>query len=174
MGLWDSAVLMQVTYTFKNPDWKMTWTQMPMAEVTKRFPAEERTKQELQQPGITKISRPGYGAVYHGTQGTCMHWGGDGGTWAERKVRNWVPPPGAKEVYKSPGHLEDWFEGIRTGKKCVMDVEWGVGVANLCILGNLAFMLGRPLRWDQQKMEIVGDDQARRLMARPQRHPYHL
>jgi len=173
-GLWDSAVLMNVTYTFKNPDWVMTWTQMPMEEVSRRYAAEERTEDDFKQPGVGKITRPGYGAVYHGDQGTCMHWGGDGGTWAERKVRNWVPPAGAKEVYKSPGHMEDWFVGIRTGKKCIMDIEYGAGVANLCILGNLSFILGRPLQWDEAKWEIVGDEEARRMASRPQRHPYHL
>lgn len=54
------------------------------------------------------------------------------------------------------------------------DAKAGVGVANLTILGNLAYMLGRKLPWDQAKQEIVGDDQARRLMARPQRFPYYL
>jgi predicted dehydrogenase len=173
-GLWDSAVLMQVTYKFENPDWIITWTQMPMEEISRRFPAEERTPEELAQPGITKIVRPGYGAVYHGEHGTAMHWGGDGGTWAERKVRQWVPPPGAKDVYKSPGHFEDWFLGIRTGKKCIMDVEYGVGVALLCILGNLSYVLGRRLYWDATKKEIVGDEQAQRLASRPQRWPYTL
>ncbi len=86
----------------------------------------------------------------------------------------WKPGPGAKEVYKSPGHKEDWFEGIRTGKKTIMNIEAAVGVANLTVLGNLALLLGRKLTWDQQKQEIVGDEQARRLMGRPQRHPYHL
>lgn len=173
-GLWDSAILMNVTYTFRNPDWKMTWTQMPMEEVAKRFPAEERTAEDLKQPGVTKISRPGYGAVYHGDRGQCLHWGGDGGTWAERKVRQWAPPSGAKEVYKSPGHFEDWFLGIREGKKTIMNVEAGAGVANLCILGNLSFRLGRPLRWDHSTWTIAGDDEAQRLACRPQRHPYHL
>ncbi len=173
-GLWDSAVLMNVKYTFKNPDWIMTWTQMPMDEVEKRFPAEVRTKDELKQPGISKISRPGYGAVYHGDQGTCIHWGGDGGTWAERKVRQWTPPTGAKEVYKSPGHMEDWFLGMRTGRKTIMNIAAGAGVANLCILGNLSYRLGRKLQWDQSKQEIVGDEEARRLMSRPQRYPYCL
>ena len=171
-GVWDSAVLMNVTYTFKDPDWVMTWTQMPNDELRKRYPAEKRVGGE---PG-GRISRPGYGAVYHGENGRCMHWGGDGGTWAEKKVREWNPPAGADsaEVYKSPGHMEDWFVGIRTGKKCIMDIEWGAGVANLCILGNLAFILGRKLQWDQAKQEIVGDDEARRMMSRPQRYPYHL
>jgi len=163
-GLWDSAVGMDVTYTFKNPDWVMTWNQ----HTGNAVPAEERSK------GEREISRPGYGAVYHGDKGTFVHWGGDGGTWAERKCREWKPPPGAKDVYKSPGHMEDWFKGIRTGAKTIMNIEAAVGVANLCILGNLSYILGRKLEWDQEKQEIVGDEEARRMMGRPQRHPYHL
>ena len=166
-GLWDSAVLMEVTYTFKNPDWTMTWTQMPNEEIP---PAEERTGKE---PG-GKISRPGYGAIYRGDKGKFIHWGGDGGTWAEKKAREWVPPAGARDVYKSPGHMEDWFKGIKTGAKTIMNIEAAVGTANLCILGNLSYILGRKLKWDQAKQEIVGDEQARRMMSRPQRHPYHL
>ncbi len=101
-GLWDSAVLMQVTYTFRNPDWKMTWTQMPMEEVSRRFPAEERTKEELGEPGITKISRPGYGAVYHGDRGTCMHWGGDGGTWVDARSANGRRRPAPRTCTRAP------------------------------------------------------------------------
>lgn len=173
-GLWDSAVLMQVKYIFENPDWVLTWTQMPNEEIQRRFPAEERTPEELRQPGITKISRPGYGALYHGEHGTALHWGGDGGTWAERKVRQWQPPADAANVYQSPGHMEDWFLGIRTGKKCIMDIEYGAGVANLCILGNLAYLLRRPLHWDGAAWTITGDPQAQRLATRPQRYPYVL
>jgi len=55
-----------------------------------------------------------------------------------------------------------------------MNIEAAVGVANLTILGNLSFTLGRKLTWDQKKQEIVGDEQAHRMMSRPQRHPYHL
>jgi len=165
-GLWDSAVTMHVTYTFKNPDWVLIWDQRQGNAV----PAEERTGDE---PG-GKISRPGYGATYYGSKGTFVHWGGDGGTWVEKKARQWQPPAGAKDVYKSPGHKEDWFKGIRTGAKTIMNIEAGAGVANLCVLGNLSYILGRKLQWDQQKQEIVGDEQARRMMSRPQRHPYHL
>jgi predicted dehydrogenase len=170
-GLWDSAVLMEVTYTFKNPDWTMTWTQMPMDEVAKRYPPDERNGSE---PG-GKLTRPGYGAVYHGEDGECIHWGGDGGTWAENKVLNWKPPAGFQDVYESPGHMEDWFLGIRGEReKCIMDIEYGAGVANLCVLANVAFILGRKLQWDEKKWEITGDEEAQRMMSRPQRHPYHL
>ena len=30
-----------------------------------------------------------------------------------------------------------------------MNIEAAVGVANLCVLGNLSFILGRKLQWDQ-------------------------
>ena len=50
-GLWDTAVDMQVVYTFKNPDWVLTWNQPG-----KPVPMEN---------GKTH----GYGAVYHGGQG---------------------------------------------------------------------------------------------------------
>jgi len=166
-GLWDSAVLMDVTYTFRNPDWTLTWRQMPNDQLP---PAEERTGDE---PG-GKIRRPGYGAIYRGDRGEFIHWGGDGGTWVEKKARQWQPPAGARDVYQSPGHKEDWFKGIKTGAKTIMNIEASVGVANLCILGNLSYMLGRKLRWNQAKQTIVGDPQAQRMMSRPQRHPYHL
>jgi hypothetical protein len=132
--------------------------------------AEKRTGKE---PG-GKISRPGYGAIYRGDKGEFIHWGGDGGTWAEKKAREWKPSAGAKDVYKSPGHKEDWFKGIKTGAKTIMNIEAAVGVANLCVLGNVSFIVGRKLRWDPVKQEILGDQQARRMMGRPQRHPYHL
>ena len=162
-GLWDSAVRINVTYTFKNPDWVLTWNQPG-----KPVPPEERTGRE---PG-GRISRPGYGALYTGTEGTFHHWGGDGGTWAERKAREWEPGPDAEDVYRSPGHMDDWFIGIRTGKKTIMNVEAGADVAILTVLGNLSFLLGRKLQWDHSKREIVGDEQARRLMDRPERYPY--
>jgi predicted dehydrogenase len=162
-GLWDTAVRMNVTYTFKNPDWVLTWNQPgdPIAP-------EQRTPEE------PPIGNSGFGAAYQGEKGDAIAWGGDGGTWVERKVRQWTPPPCPVEVYKSPGHIDDWLSAIKTGGKTIMDVAAGVGVANLCILGNLAFILGRTLHLDEKTYEIVSDQQAQRLMSRPQRFPYHL
>jgi hypothetical protein len=73
-----------------------------------------------------------------------------------------------------PGHVENWFEGIKTGQPTVANVEFGVDVAILTILGNLSCLLGRKLQWDQAQREIVGDEQARRLMGRPERYPYAI
>jgi predicted dehydrogenase len=162
-GLWDTAVTMNVVYTFKNPDWVLTWNQPG-----KPVPPEERPAD------APRIEQPRFGAIYRGEKGTAVQWGGDAGLWVENKVRTWQPPQNAVEVYKSPGHYEDWFQAVKTGGKPLLGVQAGVAAANLSNLGNLAFILNRTLRWDPAKQEVVGDDEARRLMNRPQRFPYHL
>jgi len=169
-GLWDAAVEMKVVYSFKNPDWVLTWNQPG-----EPIPAEERAAEADNVP-VPKIAQPDCGAIYRGESGEAHCWGDDQGVWAERKVRLWTPSPGEPEtiVYRPPGSYDDWFQGIKTGEKTVMNIEAAVGVANLCNLGNLAFVLDRKLAWDQTKGEIVGDEEARRLMDRPQRFPYAL
>jgi len=41
-------------------------------------------------------------------------------------------------------------------------------------MGNLSYILGRKLTWDAARGRFVGDEQADRMISRPQRHPYHL
>lgn len=160
-GLWDTAIDMEVVYEFKNPDWTLVW-----AQPGNRVPYENEERKH----------HSDYGAVYQGDKDTLVLWGGDGGTWTEPKAQKFEKPAGGVDVQRSPGfsHHEDWFEGIRTGRRTIMNIEAGVRVADLCILGNLSLVLGRKLQWNPEKREIVGDDQARRLMSRPQRYPYCL
>ncbi|MGC8990135.1 MAG: Gfo/Idh/MocA family protein [Verrucomicrobiia bacterium] len=164
-GLWDSAIEMEVTYQFKNPDWTLIWAQP--GEMVPYFD-RERVKRE----GI----REAYGAVYYGDKDKLVVWVGDGQVYTEKKAVEFVKPPGGVDVPKSPrfDHHEDWFEGIKTGRKTIMNIEAGVATAFLCVLGNLSLIVGRKLNWDPVKQEIVGDEAARRLMSRPQRYPYVL
>ncbi len=162
-GVWDTAIDMEVVYEFKNPDWKLIWSQP--GEPVPYFDAERK-----KQLGI----RDSYGAVYHGDKDKLVVWVGDGQLFTENKALEWKLPAGGKDVERSRDHHENWFEGIKTGKKTVMNIDAAVATANLCILGNLSLILGRKLQWDNVKKEIVGDEEARRLMSRPQRYPYTL
>ena len=118
----------------------------------------------------------GYGAVYYGDKDKLVVWVGDGQVYTEKKAVEFQKPAGGVDVPKSPrfDHHEDWFEGIKTGRKTIMNIEGAVATAFLCVLGNLSLIVGRKLAWDPVKQEIVGDEAARRLMSRPQRHPYVL
>jgi hypothetical protein len=162
-GLWDSAMDMEVTYQFKNPDWTLLWAQP--GEKIPYFDDEKRKRLGI---------RDGYGAVYHGDKDKLVVWVGDSQVFTELKAVNFKTPANGVEVYKSPGHYEDWFMGIRTGRKTIMNIQAGAATAFLTVLGNLSLILGRTLRWDPVKQEILGDEQARRMMSRAQRYPYHL
>jgi predicted dehydrogenase len=162
-GLWDSAIDMEVVYEFKDPDWTLVWSQ-PGQKIP-YYDDEKRKKLGI---------RDGYGAVYHGDKDKLVVWVGDGQVFTEPKAVNFQKPAGGVDVYKSPGHKEDWFNGIKTGAKTIMNIEAAVATANLTVLGNLSLILGRRLQWHPVKKEIIGDVEARRLMSRPQRYPYVL
>ena len=166
-GAWDCATTMKAVYQFKNPDWTLIWDQPG-----KMIPYYDPERQKAL--GI----RHEYGAVYEGDKDKLILWVGDGQTFTEEKAIQWnkQPPVGAKDVHKSPNfdHHQDWFEGIKTGRKTVMNIEAGAATAFLTVLANLSLILGRKLTWDPVKQEIVGDEEARRLMSRPQRYPYVL
>lgn len=164
-GLWNTAMDMDVTYTFKDPDWTLHWRQP--GEKVPYFDQDKRKRLGI---------RDGYGAVYYGEKDKLVVWVGDGQVFTELKAVNYELPAGGVDVHASPhhNHHEDWFEGIKTGRKTVMNIEGGVATAFLTILGNLSLVLGRELKWDPVKREIVGDAQAHRMMSRPQRYPYCL
>lgn len=150
IGIWDCPVTMNVTYEFKDPDWTMTWNQ----------------------PGEPKGA--GYGAVYTGEKDSLIVTGGDGGCGTEEKASKYQPPDDGYHPYKSPGHEQDWLNCIRTRKKPIMHIEAGHRVATLCILGNISYILGRKLRWDPVAEKCIGDEEANRMLSRPNRAPWRI
>jgi hypothetical protein len=66
----------------------------------------------------------------------------------------------------------DFLAAIDKRSKPVADIEQGYISTSSCILANLSMKLGRALRWDPAKQEVVGDDEANRLMHRPYRGPW--
>ena len=90
-------------------------------------------------------------------------------------------PPGGVEVFRTNeyedfnmNHKADWFKAIAKGTRPAVDIEIAHRTATLCNLGNISYLLGRKLVWDGEKQEVVGDEQANRLLGRPGRYPYCL
>ena len=105
-GLWDTAIDMEVVYTFKDPDWQLIWSQP--GEMIPYF--DQKKKKQL---GI----RDSYGAVYHGDKDKLIVWVGDDQVFTELKAVDYKIPPEGEKVYKSPGHKEDWFEASRPERR---------------------------------------------------------
>jgi hypothetical protein len=70
--------------------------------------------------------------------------------------------------------MENFLDCVKSREKPIMHIEAGHSVAALCVLGNVAYLLGRPLEWDPVNERVAGDDEANRLLSRPGRGPWHL
>ncbi len=82
--------------------------------------------------------------------------------------------PGEVRLYRSRNHKNNWLEGIRTRKECICTPEIGHHTANVCHIGNIAYWLRRPLKWDPDDEVFVDDPEANRLLNRPMREPWVL
>ncbi len=69
-------------------------------------------------------------------------------------------------------HMKDLLKATTTRGRPVADIEQGYMSTTSCILANLSAQLGRSLAWDPVKGQVVGDDEANRLLRRPYRSPW--
>lgn len=69
-------------------------------------------------------------------------------------------------------HMRDWLAAVENRGRPVADIEQGHISTASCILANVAMQLGRPLVYDPTKRQIVGDEEATRLLRRPYRAPW--
>ena len=69
-------------------------------------------------------------------------------------------------------HWKSFLQAVETRGKPVADIEQGHISSASCILANLALRLGRTLTWDPATHQVVGDEEATRLLHRPYRAPW--
>ena len=69
-------------------------------------------------------------------------------------------------------HQRDFLKAIAERGKPVADIMEGHISTASCILANLAMSLGRSLEWNSEREQVVGDDEANRLLRRPYRAPW--
>lgn len=72
-----------------------------------------------------------------------------------------------KHVYKSENHYKDFLSAMRTRTKPICDVEIGHRTATVCNIGNIAYQLKRPLKWDPKNEKFKNDAEANALLGRP-------
>jgi predicted dehydrogenase len=131
--------------------------------------------------GLTFRYASGVQVVKDGTNGIRFE-GTDGWVEVNRGFLKTFPaslatqPIGAGDVHlhRSDHHHQNWLDCIRTRRRPAADVAIGCRSVTVCHLGAIAMWLGRPIRWDPQREEIIGDEQAARWLDRPKRAPYRL
>jgi predicted dehydrogenase len=127
--------------------------------------------------------------MYHGGaggsgRGAAVEWIGDEGIVRVNRgqyletvpdsVKLDIIGPSEDRLYRSRNHKDNWLKGIRTRKPCICTSEIGHHTANVCHIGNIAYWLKRPLKWDPDGEFFVDDPEANRLLNRPMREPWAL
>ncbi len=85
-------------------------------------------------------------------------------------------PSNAWKVRPSVEHMENFFDCVKSRELPVAgDPEVGHCSLVPCQLTNISIRLGgRPIRWNPDKQEIIGDPEAAAMMDRVQRKPYNI
>jgi hypothetical protein len=71
-------------------------------------------------------------------------------------------------------HLQNFLDCVRLRKRPNADIEEGHKSTRLCHLGNIAWRLGRALRFDDRTEMLASDAEANRLLGRTYRAPFVL
>ena len=69
-------------------------------------------------------------------------------------------------------HMRNFIDAIDNNTRPIADIEQGHISTASCILANISMQLGRPVRYDHKKMEVIGDPEATKLLQRPYRGPW--
>ncbi|MFH1370915.1 MAG: Gfo/Idh/MocA family oxidoreductase [Planctomycetota bacterium] len=114
--------------------------------------------------------------------GTC--WYGDKG-WLHVKrdqpihaspasVLDEIIGPNEIQLYKSIDHFQNFLDCVKSRQETITPAEVAHRSLTPALLGEIAMLTERKLKWDPDKEEFKGDDEANRMLSRPMRSPWHL
>lgn len=118
------------------------------------------------------------GILFEGTKGRFfVNRGRLSGKPVEDLENNPLPEGAVEEVYGGPvaeNHTANFIEAMETRKQPISDVWSHNRMLETCHLANIAIRLGRELKWDPKKREIVGDEQANAFLSRESRKGFEI
>ncbi len=77
-------------------------------------------------------------------------------------------------LYRSPGHFREFIDSIKSRKRTTTPVEIAHRSQTPGHLGYIASVTGRKIKWDAVKQEIIGDEEATKMMAPNSRDGWHI
>ena len=88
-----------------------------------------------------------------------------------------LPDGAIEKIYGgkvSTNHTANFTESMKSRKQPISDVWTHNRMLEICHLSNIAMRLGRELKWDPVKREIIGDTQANSFLARENRKGFEI
>jgi len=113
------------------------------------------------------------GVVFQGTRG-WVHVRRSGIWTQPESLLTTVIGPDEIHLTDSKNHQRNFLDAVKTRQRTVCPIEVAVRSDTVCHLTDIATRLGRKLQWDPEKENFVNDRQAKRMLTRPMRSPWHL
>lgn len=118
-------------------------------------------------------SPDGNGVLFVGTKGKVAVWRYDLKTWPEN-LKTQKIGPNEIHLHSAENHHTDFFDSVRDRSRPGADIAIAARSITVPHLGNIAYELGRPVKWDPNHERFVNDPDADRLFARRPRAPWRL
>jgi predicted dehydrogenase len=77
-------------------------------------------------------------------------------------------------LYKSPEQHGNWLDCIKSRQATVAPIEIAHRSTSACLIHHIAMKLKRKVYWDPMRERFKNDDEANKMLSRPQRAPYIL
>jgi predicted dehydrogenase len=77
-------------------------------------------------------------------------------------------------LYQSDDHHGNWLACVKSRKPPIAPIEIGHRACSTCLVHHIAMKLNRKLHWDPVRERFINDDEANRMVSRPQRWPYEI
>lgn len=128
--------------------------------------------------GLPMIIAGGHSEIRGGTK-----WvGEDGWVWVTRDNIDAHPKSLLKDKIKpyeinlhhSSNHYRNFLDCVKSRKETLTPCETAHRSATPGHLGLIAMMLERKIKWDPKKEQIVGDEEASRMLGKSMRSPWQL
>jgi predicted dehydrogenase len=118
------------------------------------------------------------GILFEGTEGRFfVNRGKITGKPVEDLKDKPLPEGAIEDVYGGPvseNHTANFVEAMKSRKQPISDVWSHNRMLEICHLSNIAMRLGRELKWDPVKREIIGDAQANAFLSRENRKGFEI
>ncbi|HOS92749.1 MAG TPA: Gfo/Idh/MocA family oxidoreductase [Armatimonadota bacterium] len=87
----------------------------------------------------------------------------------DRILRDYVA-----KTRRSLDHVRDFLDCVKSGRQPIANADVARKAHNICHVGAICMALKRDLRWDPDREEFIGDDEANRMRFRANRAPWVL
>ncbi|MEJ2701707.1 MAG: Gfo/Idh/MocA family oxidoreductase [Sedimentisphaerales bacterium] len=113
------------------------------------------------------------GAKWYGETG-WIHVNRAGLNASDEKILKEEIGPDEIKLYESRDHKQNFLDCVKSRRLTICPVEVGHRSISVGLLGEIAMLTGRKIKWDPATEQIIGDPYASELLGRSYREPWVL